>query len=139
MVACLDCAVLIGRDCPRLQCLLKRKSVTSSCSKVEGRQATEKWGDLPLRKRDLAYLTKADPSQCHAQENSGRQHAFTLTDGLPFWWMEGRSQPVVTVPVRKKVLRLAHDPPLARHLVAEKMLNRILQQFYWPGIKVQVQ
>ena len=39
---------------------------------------------------------------------------------------------------RRKILEVAHDIPLAGHLGQKKMLNRILQRFFWPGITREV-
>ncbi|KAK7909313.1 hypothetical protein WMY93_013997 [Mugilogobius chulae] len=49
------------------------------------------------------------------------------------------SQVVVPSKFRHEVLSLAHDNPLAGHLGIRKTYSRILRQFYWPGLKKDVQ
>lgn len=39
---------------------------------------------------------------------------------------------------RWTVLQLAHNSLLAGHLGAERMLGRVVQSFYWPGIHTQL-
>ncbi|MGL4646512.1 MAG: integrase zinc binding domain-containing protein, partial [Cetobacterium sp.] len=36
---------------------------------------------------------------------------------------------------RQHVLRLAHDHPWSGHLGVNKTYNRVLQHFFWPGLK----
>ena len=36
---------------------------------------------------------------------------------------------------RREVLELAHDLPMSGHLGIRKTYNRVLQHFYWPGLK----
>lgn len=44
------------------------------------------------------------------------------------------------MPLRQRILYLAHDPPLPGHLGPEKKNTvRITPRFYWPGIWAQVQ
>lgn len=47
-------------------------------------------------------------------------------------------QLVVPKPLRESVLHLAHDMPLAGHLQTKKTLDRVMSQFYWPGIQSDV-
>ena len=57
-------------------------------------------------------------------------------------WYEGeecRRQIVVPDSQRSEVLRYFHDIPSAGHLGAEKMLNKVRQTFYWPGMKADVE
>ena len=44
-------------------------------------------------------------------------------------------QIVVPTVHRQKVLELAHDLPMSGHLGIRKTYNRVLQHFYWPGLK----
>ncbi len=43
-------------------------------------------------------------------------------------------QLVLPTQCRPLVLRLAHDVPTAGHLGTTKTQNRVLQQYYWPGM-----
>ena len=43
-------------------------------------------------------------------------------------------QLITTSSFRKKVLKLAHESLMAGHLGIKKTLNRILAEFFWPGI-----
>jgi len=47
---------------------------------------------------------------------------------------EGTIQLVVPESPREKVVSLAHDTLLSGHTGSTKTLNRVLQEFYWPGI-----
>ena len=48
------------------------------------------------------------------------------------------SQLVVPKPYRSQVLRLAHDSALAGHLKTRKTTDRILTQFFWPGLQADM-
>ncbi|XP_041477315.1 uncharacterized protein LOC121425354 [Lytechinus variegatus] len=48
------------------------------------------------------------------------------------------TQLVVPKPYRNQVMRLAHDSALAGHLKAKKTTERIMSQFYWPGLQSDV-
>ena len=47
-------------------------------------------------------------------------------------------QTVVPTVHRREVLELAHDLPKFGHLGIHKTYNRVLQHFYWPGLKQEV-
>lgn len=47
-------------------------------------------------------------------------------------------QIVVPQPFRNKILQLAHDTMVGGHMGCRKTRNRILQNFYWPGIFIDV-
>ena len=48
------------------------------------------------------------------------------------------TQLVVPKPFRSQVMRLAHDSALAGHLKTKKTTERILTQFFWPGLQTEV-
>ena len=48
------------------------------------------------------------------------------------------NQVVVPKQLRGEVLWLAHEGPLAGHLGINKTQQRILQHFYWPGLRTDV-
>ena len=56
----------------------------------------------------------------------------TISQGKTF------NQLVVPKPFRSQVLRLAHDSALSGHLKTRKTTDRILTQFYWPGLQSDV-
>lgn len=87
-----------------------------------------------------------DPSLKHALTTASQAHppgvvrpASQLQQVILYHWDQGVSQLVVPAPLWKRVLCLAHDPPLDGHLAEEKTLDCIWRLFYWPGINVQVQ
>ena len=47
-------------------------------------------------------------------------------------------QIVVPTVHRREVLELAHDLPVSGHLGVRKTYNRVLQHFFWPGLKQDV-
>ncbi|KAK7492185.1 hypothetical protein BaRGS_00016659, partial [Batillaria attramentaria] len=47
---------------------------------------------------------------------------------------EHQRQVVVPKSMRNKVLALGHDSPMAAHLGRNKTLERVRQEFYWPGM-----
>ena len=47
-------------------------------------------------------------------------------------------QIVVPTVHRREVLELAHDLPMSGHLGVRKTYNRVLQHFFWPGLKRDV-
>ena len=47
-------------------------------------------------------------------------------------------QIVVPTVYRREVLELAHDLPMSGHLGVRKTYNRVLQHFFWPGLKRDV-
>ena len=48
------------------------------------------------------------------------------------------NQVVVPTQLRGEILRLAHEGPLAGHLGINKTQQKILQHFYWPGLRTDV-
>lgn len=73
---------------------------------------------------------------------------YVLKDGVLVrkWMASGASgggwntvtQIVVPKPFRDKVLRLAHDDPLAGYLGVNKTYDRVLRCFFWPGLRRDV-
>ena len=51
---------------------------------------------------------------------------------------EAVEQLVVPKSLRQRILMTAHDIPLSGHLGRKKTLDRILQRFFWPGIRRDV-
>ena len=55
-------------------------------------------------------------------------HKYTSKQG------DSKIQLVVPTEMREKVGSVAHDTLLAGHRGAAKMLSRVHQEFYWPGV-----
>ena len=112
-------------------------------------------GDLVPR-RELMVLHKKDPSLSGVWEQLVSEAEATVTrvcyytkDGvLMRKWSpldtpandEWRviSQIVVPSEYRIEVLHLAHEAPMAGHLGINKTYQKIMQHFYWPGLKKDV-
>ena len=47
-------------------------------------------------------------------------------------------QLMVPKPLREKVLKLAHEALLGAHLGIKKTTDKIMQNFYWPGLQSDV-
>ena len=114
----------------------------------KGRMSTENV-NLPsdpesLRKLQLEDITLAGIRDKAQIENQVRHErvAFFFRDGLVYRkWSSRHSkngnkyeQIIVPEVCRTEILRLAHEIPFAGHLGIEKTKDRILQNFYWPGI-----
>lgn len=94
----LICAVLICCDCPLLPALLKRKPALHVGSLVGGMQVEGKWDNLLVRRKDLAYLTEANPSLRHIREQARDQEGQHLQcpkgygiggwTAAPSWWSQ---------------------------------------------------
>ena len=48
------------------------------------------------------------------------------------------NQVVVPKEYRKEIVSMAHDLPLGGHLGVNKTVNKILKQFFWPGLRTEV-
>ena len=94
-----------------------------------------------------------DPTLQKARETVGEavskdRVGFYYEDGLLYrkWRPDGSAegdvrtckQSVLPQQCRQQVLRLAHDVPMAGHMGVARTKDRILQQYYWPGISTEV-
>ncbi|XP_060070261.1 uncharacterized protein LOC132550238 [Ylistrum balloti] len=59
-------------------------------------------------------------------------HSPRVRNGMTF------RQLVVPAKYRDIVMRLAHDSMMSGHLAAKKTTNRVLSEFFWPGIQAEV-
>lgn len=114
---------------------------------------TEEWM-LPVTRVNLIERQKTDPTlrKCYisavTQEQAKEQAvSYLCEDGLLLRKRSshkaedaGRSvfQIVVPTPFRTHILSLAHDIPWSGHLGVTKTYNRVLQNFFWPGLKKDV-
>ena len=71
--------------------------------------------------KDNILMRKWSPTECHNSEKG-----------------ETVYQIVVPTVHRREFLELAHDLPMSGHLGVRKTHNRVLQHFYWPGLKRDV-
>ena len=71
--------------------------------------------------KDNILMRKWSPTECNNSEKG-----------------ETVYQIVVPTVHRREVLELAHDLPMSGHLGVRKTHNRVLQHFYWPGLKRDV-
>jgi len=96
----------------------------------------------------LSKLQTADISLQSIREKSFATREEAEEEPMAFFWendilrrkwqsgdgSRGGEQIVVPAGLRKMVMELAHDRPLAGHLGLEKTKERILQSFFWPGM-----
>lgn len=111
---------------------------------------------LPVSRESLIEAQNTDQmlEKCHASVNvAGSQsskhqyyldkdilmrkwNAHSFTDEDNEWGAV--NQIVVPSKFRQHVLAVAHDHPWAGHLGVTKTYDRILQHFFWPGLKTEV-
>ncbi|CAM4558036.1 unnamed protein product [Caretta caretta] len=94
--------------------------------------------DPSLRKlRDLADLSVVRTMRRGCQERFLWEKGFLYREWAPTREVEScgiRRQLVVPQKYRRKLLYLAHDIPLAGHQGIRRTRQRLLQNFYWPGV-----
>jgi transposase InsO family protein len=131
---------------------------------TRGQAAKEGKPPVPLRvpksglgainSTELGRLQREDDSLVGCRESAEKQIVRTTgTEGrVVFRWRRGvlyrgysteeEKEPwwqiVVPESLRKGVLSLAHEPPMAGHLGQKKTLDRIWKLFYWPGLCTDV-
>ena len=103
---------------------------------------------LKVSRADLVRLQAKDPTLTSVREKVGRPSRtgetvkYTLKNGLLYRvyarGKEQHTQVVVPKGLRETVLRMGHDMPMAGHLGTKRTLERILHNFYWPGINTSV-
>ncbi|CAM5103968.1 unnamed protein product [Natator depressus] len=94
--------------------------------------------DPSLQKlRDLADLSEGRTMRRGCQERFLWEKGFLYREWAPPGEGEScgiRRQLVVPQKYRRKLLSLAHDIPLAGHQGIRRTRQRLLQNFYWPGV-----
>ncbi|CAM4628940.1 unnamed protein product [Lepidochelys kempii] len=94
--------------------------------------------DPSLRKlRDLADLRVVRTMRRGCQERFLWEKGFLYREWAPTREVEScgiRRQLVVPQKYRRRLLYLAHDIPLAGHQGIRRTRQRLLQNFYWPGV-----
>lgn len=137
-------------------------TVPRACHAIQTRAQArrEEEGDTPLKLTgpttatgksapEIAALQEADPS-ISSLRKLARERAqpkqqgkgvvrFMYKKGLLYREYQGEDnvdhrQLVAPEDVRRDVLSLAHDAPMAGHLGSHKTRDRIWQTFYWPGM-----
>lgn len=110
--------------------------------------------DLTLDQMKQLQMEDTSLNVYHEHAASGRKK--TIGDYIETWFSVDRGllyrhyhstkvsdtkhykQLVVPEPLRTKVMKIAHDSILGGHLGIKKTLDRILSNFYWPGIQGDV-
>uniref|UniRef100_A0A669DG53 Gypsy retrotransposon integrase-like protein 1 n=1 Tax=Oreochromis niloticus TaxID=8128 RepID=A0A669DG53_ORENI len=114
---------------------------------------------LPVSRECLSHAQEKDESlaKCFKEvselTNNKKAHRFYLEDGLllrkwvsrPALQQEGGDegwgvvrQIVIPRDYRSGILQLAHEHPWSGHLGITKTYDRVLQHFFWPGLKKDV-
>ncbi|XP_041369566.1 uncharacterized protein LOC121383545 [Gigantopelta aegis] len=100
---------------------------------------------LATQQREDETLNKIRETALKTEEEArSESSAFFWEDSILYrhWRTKDNSkegkQLVVPQSMRKKILELAHDRPLAGHLSVEKTKQRIMARFYWPGVLKEV-
>ncbi|XP_069140935.1 uncharacterized protein [Argopecten irradians] len=105
-----------------------------------------KFQDAQQTDESLANIRKFVQSGEVKERQDGSSSSFALRQGLIYREYKGSSkmqerrikQLVVPAQYRNFVLRLAHDSVMAGHLGAKRTADRILLEFYWPGVIADV-
>jgi len=100
--------------------------------------------DKPLTLEDLIQMQNEDEEiqkikdKIKTRNTTYRGHQYYLHNSLLVRKYQhgeiNRSQIVIPKILRKTIIQSAHDSPLAGHMGIKKTLERILQNFFWPGI-----
>lgn len=114
---------------------------------------------LPMSRECLSAAQKKDSTLAKCYEEvkgtgvTNKAHRFFLDDGVllskwvarPALWQDGGEddwgmvrQVVVPVGYRSSILQLAHEHPCSGYLRVTNTDDRVLQQFFWPGLKKDV-
>ena len=107
----------------------------------------------PVSREEIISAQQQDPTlerlwkrvnQSEPTRNTGKlgQSKFVVSKGLLYREFQSPKvdrgkiikQLVVPQKLRDKVLKLAHDAPLAGHLGTKKMTDKLCMSFYWPGV-----
>jgi len=125
------------------------RELENACHKPEEANASEEPFEVVNREQlidlqdnddDLTTIREQVTSESEAsQEPVGYYHktGVLMRRWRPLDAQEWRvvNQVVVPKQLRGEILRLAHEGPLAGHLGINKTQQRILQHFYWPGLR----
>ena len=149
----LDDAVLEGgkREKPYLTRKQRREGRKNHAKKAEADIPSSSEMSPEMSADGLGTLQRADPSLVVVRRAADKEES----DGrVSFVWKEGlmyrvvaptrdngvdfREQLVLPKHCREKVMELAHSIPMAGHLSKHKTTDRVLQRFYWPGLRADV-
>ncbi|KAL8574729.1 hypothetical protein ACOMHN_023933 [Nucella lapillus] len=119
-----------------------QRGLSTPAGRVEGRNSPRN------PEKDVQELQEQDPTlECVRRwlTRPARPNAvavYVKNDGLLYRrYTKGGNhcrQLVVPKPLRSTVLEMGHDTPMAGHLGTKKTLERIRQDFYWPGVNSDV-
>ena len=93
---------------------------------------------VKLRERALPPEEVCKESECYYLNNDVLMRKWRPLDASPDDEWRLVNQIVVPKIYRTEILRIAHDTPLGGHLGVNKTYQKILNHFYWPGLKRDV-
>ncbi len=98
-------------------------------------------GDPTLSKILNNVMSESEAAQaavCYYKLNGVLMRKWRPLDASPNESWRVVNQIVVPEQYRSEILHLAHEAPMAGHLGINKTYQKILQNFYWPGLKRDV-
>lgn len=122
--------------------------------KVKTLKVVESIGDVGVDKVKEEQSKDESLGKCREKARLGEKHEsksgaislFVVSRGLLFRHFQCKTvengklfkQLCVPEPLRKQVMKLAHDSVMGGHLGIKKTSDKILSQFWWPGILADV-
>ena len=142
---------LHGEECARVAQVTTRGQARHAAKAEAALPVQTPTSDLNVTPERLVQLQEADKSFDGARrllaagksERSGRGHvSYVKKNGILYrlYMADGVQKKQLCLPtqLRDDVLKLAHDSPMAGHLGDKKTRDRILADFYWPGMYNQI-
>lgn len=124
-----------------------RERTKAKKKQVDRKQLEPRWGErVPLEggKAQLVKAQEEDPTlhECR-QKGRNNENAFSYKNGvLTRTWRMGKRAEVEEVVLPRKyretTLRMAHGSPFAGHFGRTNTAQRILKNFFWPGMNRDV-
>lgn len=91
---------------------------------------------LPILDIDSIKEQQKEDTEC--QRLKRHEHFKTSPQGVIYIKKEDRQLILIPKKLREKVIRLHHDLPTAGHAGVKKTMLRIMEKFYWPKMKIDV-
>ena len=139
-----DSLFIGGREKKRLTRQQKRVQALKRAQEIKLASSQHQKRLTELSRQELEEEQHADDSLDSAwmDAEEGRD-GFTVKGGLLCHsskddWGDVRDQIVVPQKFRKEMMKLAHGSHLGAHLGAKKTANKILRNFFWKGLNVDV-
>ena len=92
-----------------------------------------------LHKRALSFQESNEVPVCIYKRNGVLMRKWRPPDTSPQDDWAIKHQIIVPKPYQKEILSIAHDSPMAGHMGINKTYSKILNHFYWPSLKRDVQ